>query len=58
MSVFYENSEDVDALAEEIMERIEEKEIMHRLYTYTYVSNPNNSGNNKVQGNLILLNFL
>lgn len=58
MSVFYENSEDVDALAEEIMERIEEKEIMHRLYTYTYVSSPNNSGNNKVQGNLILLNFL
>ena len=58
MSVFYESSEDVDALAERIMERAELREIVDKLYKYTFVSNSQNQKKDKVEGIYILYNWI
>ena len=55
MSVFYDNVDDVDALAEEIIERCEERELTHNLYTY---KQPSVTDGNKVHGDFISLNLL
>ena len=52
MSVFYESAEDVDALAENIIERAEQQDVVHQIYKYAGVSNnPKYRNENTVQGN-------
>ena len=50
MSVFYTKEEDVDQLAEKIMERAEERELVHNYYLYSTVSQWSRRSDDKVEG--------
>ena len=50
MSVFYTKEEDVDQLAEKIMERAEERELVHNYYLYPMISQWPRRSDDKVEG--------
>ena len=52
MSVYYEDPEKVDALAERLLQRAQQRILVDNYYTYEYVANSSNLSATNIQGNI------
>ena len=55
MSVYFEDSEKVDALAERLLQRAEQRILVDNYYTYEYVANSSNLSGSNVQGSIFAI---
>ena len=51
MSVYYDDPDKVDALAERLLQRAEQRLLVTNYYTYEHVANPSNVRRENVKGN-------
>ena len=58
MSVYYDEEEKVDSLAEGILQRADRRVLVHNYYTYDQVAKRSNHNSNKVRGKNIIIIFL
>ena len=55
MSVYFEDSKKVDALAERLLQRAEQRILVDNYYTYEYVANSSNLSGSNVQGSIFAI---